>query len=157
MVAKKRVIKPLSSWTQEQKKKGPSSILTNGKDWRTCIQSINQTYKSFMKIEQLVIASLNYNSLGHGIQGVRKRCEIWDFFTCKIPIQKSLFSKNTAWTWRIASTNQNMCNLKVGLAIGTMHCTQPREGDLKGVTRILVFQTLTPHIVDSWVLIEAQA
>jgi hypothetical protein len=44
----------------------------------------------------------------------------------------------------------------MGPTIGIMRYTQPREGDSRGI-RIVVFQKLTLHVVDSRVLIEARA
>lgn len=110
-----------------------------------------------MTVTQLVIASHNVRSLGQGIQGVRKRCDLRDFYTRAEPQPQILLLQEHHYSSEDCMELTDQLQFKGGLSLWNNATFSPDGGRFSGGTGISASKLFADKIVDCGVLVEARA
>lgn len=110
-----------------------------------------------MTITQLVIASHNVRSLGQGMQGVRKRGDLRDFYKKADPQPQILLIQEHHYSYEDCLELTDQLQFKGGASFWNNAIYSPDGGRFSGGTGISISKMLADKVIDCGVLEEARA
>ncbi|KAG0573055.1 hypothetical protein KC19_VG144800 [Ceratodon purpureus] len=106
-------------------------------------------------IHDLAIATHNIRAMGKGIVGIRKRCDLRDFYRKATPQPQVILLQEHHMSLEECFTQTQQIHFKGGICLWNNATFSAESGRFKGGTGIIMSRHLAPAIQDSGVIIEA--